>query len=115
MCNMALDQNTIDHVQDQLSRFGEVTIKKMFGGCGLYNETGIMFGMITSQGQFMLRVGDANRNQFEAKVAKPFSHEKKGKGMPYYEVPIDVFEDRDVLADWANSALDVAIAAKKKS
>ena len=111
---MALDQNTIDHVIDQLSSFGEVSIKKMFGGCGLYHESGIMFGLITAKGQFMLRVGDANRAEFEAKGAQPFNHEKKGKGMPYYEVPVDVFEDRDELANWANSALDVAVAAKKK-
>lgn len=111
---MALDQNKIDHVVDQLSTFGEVIVKKMFGGCGLYHESGIMFGMLTGKGVFMLRVGEANKAEFEAKGARPFHSDKKGKGMPYYEVPVDIFEDRDELALWANSALDVAVAAKKK-
>ena len=80
----------------------------------MYHNSGIMFGLITSKCQFMLRVGDANREEFAAKGALPFNHEKKGKGMPYYEVPVDVFEDRDELSKWANSALDVAVAAKNK-
>lgn len=34
--------------------------------------------------------------------------------MRYYEVPIDVLEDRDKLEEWGLKALGVARAAKKK-
>ena len=111
---MALDQNSIDLVIDQISSFEEVSIKKMLGECGLYHESGMMFELITAKGQFMLRVENANRADFEAKGAQRFNHEKKGRGMPYYQVPIEVFDDSDELAKWANSSIDVAVAVKKK-
>lgn len=111
---MPLDQSHVDHVLDQLSGFGTPIVKKMFGGCGLYHEDGVMYGLVTAKNEFMLRVGDDNRAMFEERGAKPFNHEKKGKGMPYYSVPIEVFEDRDLLAKWARTSHMVAITAKKK-
>ena len=111
---MAIDQNTIDHVKDELSLSGEVIVNKMFGGCGFHHESGVMFGMVMEKGAFMLRVGGAKKADFEAKGPRPFHSDKNAKGMPYYEVPLEVFEDCDELAKWANSALDAAVADKKK-
>ena len=110
---MAVNEQTVLYIKDQLSEFADVEIKKMFGGVGIFLE-GIMFGMITSKELFMLRVGEANIQDFEAKGSKPLNSEKKGKGMPYWEVPTDVVEDRKELKTWANKAYDIAVAAKKK-
>ena len=62
----------------------------------------------------MMRVGEANIQDFEAKGSKPLFSEKKGKGMPYWEVPVEVVEDRSELKVWAKKAYDIAVAAKKK-
>lgn len=110
---MAVSEQTTLYIKDQLSEFADVEMKKMFGGIGIFLD-GIMFGMITAQEQFMMRVGEANQQDYEAKGSKPFHHEKKGKGMPYWEVPVDVAEDRSELKNWATKAYDVAVAAKKK-
>ncbi len=110
---MAVSESTVDYIKDQLSEFADVEMKKMFGGIGIFLD-GIMFGMITAKEEFMMRVGEANQVDFEAKGSKPFHHEKKGKGMPYWEVPVDVAEDRTELKAWASKAYEIAVAAKKK-
>ena len=44
---------------------------------------------------------------------KPFYSESKKKGMPYWEVPIEVFEDRKELAKWASKSYEAAVRTKK--
>ncbi len=110
---MAVSESTTTFIKDQLSDFADVEMKKMFGGIGIFLE-GIMFGMITAKEEFMMRVGEENQRDYEAKGSKPFHHEKKGKGMPYWEVPIDVLEDRSELKAWATKSYEIAVAAKKK-
>jgi len=109
---MAVSEQTTLFIKDQLSEFSDVEMKKMFGGIGIFLD-GIMFGMITAKEEFMMRVRESNLADFEAKGSKPFHHEKKGKGMPYWEVPVDVVEDRTELKAWATKAYGVAVAAKK--
>ena len=96
---MAVSQEYADYILEQLSEVSELTSKKMFGGIGLF-KAGKMFGMIDSKGIFRLKAGDHNRGDFEAKGMKPMFNEKKGRGMPYWEVPVDVLEDKEELAKW---------------
>jgi DNA transformation protein len=110
---MAVSESTTQFVKEQLSEFADVEMKKMFGGVGIFLN-GIMFALITAKGQFMMRVGESNIQDFKAKGSQPFNHEKKGRAMPYWEVPVEVAENRDVLKVWAAKAYDVATAAKKK-
>ena len=42
---MAYSQDYVDYSLGQLSLFGDVQTKKMFGGAGLFHH-GLMFGMI---------------------------------------------------------------------
>ena len=108
---MAVDDSFLELVTDQLSAFGEVETKKMFGGVGIFKE-GTMFAMIGGN-SFRLRVDDTNKPDFEAKGMKPFESKSKKKGMPYWEVPADVLEDKKVLKKWAKKAYDAAVNGKK--
>lgn len=38
----------------------------------------------------------------------------KNSIMPYYEVPVDVFENRDELAVWARSAYEAALRTRRR-
>jgi TfoX/Sxy family transcriptional regulator of competence genes len=76
---MAVDQNSIGHQTDQLPLFEEVIAKKVFGGCGLYGESGLLFGMITSKAFFRLRIGGTKKAEFEAKGTRPLHMDKKVK------------------------------------
>ncbi len=109
---MAVNEEYVAFIKDQMSELDSFVTKRMFGGVGFFRE-GIMFGMI-GDGKFRLRVDDKNRANFEAYEMEPYLSGKKGKSMPYYEVPIEIIEDRHTLAQWANTAFEVAKENKKK-
>ena len=108
---MALDKEYVDFIKEQLSDFGEVETKFMFGGAGLFHE-GLMFGKIGGS-TFRLKVDDSNKKDFEERGMKPYYSEKKKKGMPYWEVPADIIEDKKKLAQWAKKSYQAAVKAKK--
>lgn len=109
---MAVSQDFLNYVEDQLSEFEDFQTKKMFGGVGIFRD-GKMFGMI---GHDILRfkVDDTNKADYEAKGMKPLYNEKKKRGMPYWEVPPEILEDKTELAKWARVSYELAIKAKKK-
>lgn len=108
---MAVNEDLLIYIQDQLSDFGEVETKKMFGGIGFFKD-GIMFAMI-GYNAFRMRVDAINQVDFESRGMKPFQSNSKKKGMPYWEVPTEVIEDRAELAKWAQKALYATVRGKK--
>lgn len=108
--SMALNQEFLEYVLDQLSEFGKVEVKKMFGGAGLFHE-GLMFGKIGGS-TFRLKVDQHNQQDYEERGMKPYYSEKKKKGMPYWEVPVEVLEDKDELTKWALKSYEAAVRAK---
>ena len=110
---MAISDEFMDYVIDQLSAWGDVSARKMFGGAGLYRD-GTMFGLIADDVAY-LKVDDSNREDFVKAGSLPFNpYPDKAKSvvMSYYEIPADVLENRDLLARWAGRSL--AVAKKKK-
>ena len=108
---MAVNENYLEFVLDQLSVFGEVETKRMFGGVGFFHQ-GLMFGKIGGD-TFRLKVDENNKEDFEKRGMKPFVSKTKKKGMPYWEVPLDVLEDKNELAKWASKSYETAIKSKK--
>lgn len=108
---MAVNEDFAQFVKEQLAEFGDVEFKSMFGGIGIFKE-GLMFGKIGGN-TFRLKVDETNKTQFEQKGMKPFFSEKKKKGMPYWEVPQEVLEDRAELAKWAQQSFEIALKSKK--
>ena len=91
----------------QLEELGDVTARSMFGGVGLYHR-GIFFGLI-ARDTLYLKVGDANRADYDRAKAKPFQPYPDRPGtMKYYAVPLDVLESAVELAVWARKAIAVA-------
>ncbi len=84
----------------------------MFGGVGIYIDD-VFCAIISSSNRFFLRVGPTNIKDFEKEKMSRFPGRGES-GMPYYEVPEDVLEDRDRLRLWALKARDAAIQAKEK-
>lgn len=112
---MSVSDEFADFVIDQLSGWGEVSVRRMFGGAGLYCE-GVMFGLIADDVAY-LKVDDSNRKDFVKAGSSPFNpypDKVKTTVMSYYEIPADVLEDRDELAKWAERSLGVARKKKKK-
>lgn len=110
---MAVSDEFLEYVIDQLAAWGEVRARKMFGGAGLYHD-GTMFGLIADDVAY-LKVDDSNRDDFLQAGSAPFEpypEKDKSTVMSYFDIPADVLEDRDELARWAQRSW--LIARKKK-
>ncbi len=109
---MPVSQDYLDYIMDQLSAFGNVETKKMFGGIGFFME-GTMFAMI-GYDAFRMRVDESNQQDYEAYGMEPVYGASKKIGLPYWEVPLEILEDSDQLKEWASKALDAAKRGKKR-
>jgi DNA transformation protein len=85
--------------------------RSMFGGVGLY--AGELFFALLAADRLYLKVDDSNRADFAAAGMGPFDPYGDGRMiMQYYEVPLEVIESPQQLAEWAAKALEVARVAK---
>ena len=110
---MSVSDEYLTYVIDQLECLGPVQSRRMFGGAGLYFE-GLFFAVVADDILYF-KVDDSNRADYEAAGMEPFQpFPDKNVVMQYYEVPIDVIENRDTLRDWAGKAVDVAERKAKK-
>jgi len=104
----------VDLVLENLRAFGEVTVRRMFGGWGLYRD-GVFFALI-AQDTLYFKSDDENRAQFERSSPGPFVFEKKGERIVthYYAAPEDAFEDPQVMARWARLGYAAALRAARR-
>ena len=97
----------IAYVLEQLSGISDVFEKRMFGGHGLYK--GEYFFGIMHQGRLFFKTDETTKPQYEEYGMKPFSPSEKVILKHYYEVPISILEDEDLIEEWAKLAIGVAI------
>src|ERR1700733_388925 len=85
--------------------FGSVTVKRMFGGSGIYAE-GMCFA-IELKGEIVLKTDSLSRAVFSAADSAPFTYVAKGKSRPtsYWSLPTLAHEDDDELRRWAGMGL----------
>ena len=88
--------------------FGSVTVKRMFGGSGIYAE-GMCFA-IELKGEIFLKTDSLSRAVFSAADSAPFTYVAKGKSRPtsYWSLPTLAHEDDDELRRWAGMGLEAA-------
>ncbi len=103
----------LDYLKDLFAPFGVITIRKMFGGAGIYCD-GAIFAITGDEGVW-LKVDDVTRAEFEEAGLEPFEVEMNGKTgtMSYYTAPEDIYDDEDALRHWTGLALDASARAKK--
>jgi DNA transformation protein len=110
---MAVSDEFADYVVEQLACWGEVSVRRMFGGAGLYRD-GVMFGLIADDVAY-LKVDESNRDEFVKAGSSAFvPYPDKKATMSYYEIPADVLEDREELGKWAERSFAVAKRKKKR-
>ena len=108
---MAVDENYLALITDQMSEIPNVDTKKMFGGLGFFRE-GIMFAIIGG-GNFRLWADASNIADFEKHGMSNYRPRPNSKVMPYWKVPIEIMEDKAMLAIWAEKSYTVAVSNKK--
>jgi DNA transformation protein len=106
-----------EFINDLFAPFGPVTVRRMFGGAGIYRE-GLMFALVFD-GAIFLKVDDASIPDFEREGSRPFVYTRaKSPGkigrasLSYWRPPERLYDDPEDLARWAERAL--AIAQRKK-
>jgi DNA transformation protein len=110
---MAVTDDYLQYVLEQLAGLGRVTPRRMFGGVGLYHEERF-FGLIAGDTLYF-KVNDSNRGDYEARGMsrfRPFP-DKPYWSMTYYEVPADTLEDADECMAWARKSVAIAAVSTK--
>jgi DNA transformation protein and related proteins len=100
---------TPDHISELFAQFRPVSVRRLFGGAGLYAD-GVMFAIL-SKDVIYLKADDGTRAAFEREGCAPFSYQTKGGKraiMSYWRLPERLYDDPDELAVWAEQALAVA-------
>jgi len=102
-------------IVELFSVFGPVTVRRMFGGAGIYAD-GTMFALV-ADGTIYLKTGDSNAAMFEREQLSPFTFSKRtGERVvtSYRRMPDRLYDDPDELAVWAREALAVALQPKQR-
>ena len=112
---MAVNDDYLRYVLEQLAGLGQVSARRMFGAVGLYHED--RFFAIIAGDTLYFKVNDANRGDYETRGMARFRPypDKPQLSMTYYEVPADILEDADQCAAWARRSAAIASVAPKKS
>ena len=102
-----------EFINDLFASFGAVTVRRMFGGAGIYRE-GLMFALVFD-GAIFLRVDAASIPDFEREGSRPFVYTRaKSPGkigrasLSYWRLPERLYDDPEELAVWAKRALAIA-------
>ncbi len=106
---MTASDGFVELLKDVLSGLGPVSVRRMFGGAGVYAD-GVMFGLV-SGGEIYLKTDAESVAAFEREGCGPFEYgTKKGRRavMSYWRLPDRLYDDPDELARWARQALAVA-------
>ncbi len=91
-----------DFVLDQLDGLTSVACRSMFGGYGLYR--GELFFGIIHKGRLYFKTDEASRASYRERGMTPFRPNAQQQLTNYYEVPVDILEDREQLTAWAEQA-----------
>ncbi len=114
---MAASEGFIELLRDALAGLGPVSVRRMFGGAGIYAD-GVMFGLIADDTLYLKADGET-KGAFEAEGLGPYGYGGPGKriDLPYWRAPERLLDDAEEMVEWARVALGVArraAAAKPK-
>jgi len=95
-----------DEIEEMFQAIGPVTIRRMFGGKGIYRDGCIL--AIEFQGEILLKADAESAPAFAAAGCRQWTYEGKRAGrpvkMPYWSIPDEAYDDPDVMAEWVRRA-----------
>lgn len=97
-------------VHDLLGTTPGIASRAMFGGWGIYHDGAIFAIMV--EGELFLKADEEGRRVFEARGSRQFTYTTRTRptpvAMPYWLVPDEVMEDRDIFDEWVVHAMRAA-------
>jgi len=105
---MVVPNGFVDMLNDVLAPLGRVSIRRMFGGHGIYCD-GAMFGLLADEVVY-LKTDVASQPAFEAEGCEPFTFDGRGRRVvtSYRRMPDRLLDDPDEMVAWARTALGAA-------
>jgi DNA transformation protein len=105
---MTASEGFIELLRDALGGLGPVSVRRMFGGAGVYAD-GVMFGLVADDTLY-LKADEETRRAFEDEGLEPFVYVGRGKtiAMSYWSIPERLLDDPEEMLHWARIALGVA-------
>lgn len=104
-----------ESIADLFAGLGRVSIRRMFGGKGIYHE-GLIIG-VELDGELLLKADATSAPDFEAAGSRQWTYIGKRHGkrvaMPYWTVPDGALDDPDEMRVWAGKAYEAALRAGK--
>lgn len=106
-----IDMIDNEAIREIFAGLGEVEIRRLFGGKGIYHR-GLIVGLDLFD-EIMLKGDNEAAPIFEAAGAKRWVYAAKRTGkpvaMPYWSVPAEVMDDEESLAEWTRLAFAAAV------
>jgi DNA transformation protein len=98
----------VEGLKELFEPFGAVTVRRMFGGAGIYAE-GLGFA-IEADGEIYLEADSVTQPSLSAAGSAPFTYVMKGKpkSMPFWRLPTIAHDEADELRRWASMGLEAA-------
>lgn len=104
-----------DAIRDLFDSLGEVTIRRMFGGKGIYHQ-GVILALEVG-GDILLKADVESAPEFARAGARQWVYDGKARSkpvaMPYWSIPDAALDDPDEMAQWVRLAWAAALRAKK--
>jgi DNA transformation protein and related proteins len=111
---MILNNSYATYILDLLSHLDNISMRKMFGGYGIYQH-GIIFGIIINDIVYF-KVDESNQKLYTAYNSEPFSYEGKNKKritLSYWQVPSEILENRLELENWVDLSVSISQRVKR--
>ncbi|MCT7375077.1 TfoX/Sxy family protein [Chelativorans salis] len=106
---------TDDDIRDLFAGLGPVTIKRMFGGKGIYHQ-GVVFALEVD-GEILLKADALSASEFVAAGSRQWVYTghpgRKPTAMPYWSIPESAIDDPDEMALWSRRAYEAGLRARK--
>ena len=101
-----------DHLRELFSALGPVTLRRMFGGQGVYHD-GVIIGLVMGE-ELFLKTDALSVAAFESAGGQPFVYDGKGKPVrtSYWLPPAEAMESAKAMLPWALLAQE---AVRRKS
>lgn len=102
-----------DNLRDVFVPFGAVSVRRMFGGHGVFYE-GLMIALVADDVLY-LKVDEASVGAFVERGLAPFVYEARGRSvrMSYNEAPEGMLDDPQEAKRWATMAFEAARRVKR--
>lgn len=102
-------------IADLFAGLGTVSVRRLFGGKGIYHDGVIV--AIEIRDELMLKADAESAPDFEAAGCRQWTYtgSRHGKvvAMPYWTVPESALDDPDEMAIWARRAYEAGLRAGK--